>query len=688
MLLLCPFFSFSTNFSANSFNAAVHIMSDQPELWTCPQCGMQQDISQLGFFAELQCPQCGASAYVHTMLANYKVDSVLGIGGMSVVFKARDLVLGRPLAIKVLNDTYRDAPERIAGFANECSIMAKVRHDNVVSVYSAGWARGQFFIAMELLEGRNLELIVREQGSLPALESLEIVRQVAMGLQAAHTAGILHRDVKPGNVLIAADGQAKVLDFGLSQDEKTQVDSDGVIWATPYYVPPETLRSEEENVQSDIYALGMTLRNLLTGESTLPENPQTVPDMLVAKKTLMPLHQLKPELDIELCELLDTMTAFEPADRPADYGELLPLIESVQKILTDNADPEVIAHRRREKLYVAAGVAGTVALGLLGAYIVALLTPAARVQEAFNADVMQWPDPQSFSEAERLLTAGDNAGAAGVLGEITGDGSEPTVAAAGILMRTAQDVLDGKSSANGYKRFAEVAARSSQVAPAGQAVYEQMTAFVAALQQDVAKAAELAGAMENRLLKTSAQLLVADRYVCSGKPELAEQTISAVAAAMAGDESAAFRSRIEEYGKAVPRRSARMQLIGVKDMFRTGKYDEAIASIPALAEQKLSHAEKEELQVLSEAVVVMRAIHEAMKRNGRQVTPGMKPADLRTAAAGMGESENLPKEFYCIGLMLSDEIDAAFRENPYAGEPDSSAPFAVMMREWKTRLGK
>ena len=80
-------------------------MSEQPELWTCPHCGTQQDIARLGFFAEIKCPKCGRNSFVHSMLANYKVEAVLGIGGMSVVFKARDLVLGGPLAIKVLNDT-------------------------------------------------------------------------------------------------------------------------------------------------------------------------------------------------------------------------------------------------------------------------------------------------------------------------------------------------------------------------------------------------------------------------------------------------------------------------------------------------------------------------------------------------------------------------------------------------------
>ena len=206
---------------------------------------MRQDISQLGFFVEIACPQCAERTVVHSLLGNYKIDSVLGIGGMSVVFHATDLILGRSLAIKVLNDVYRHESERIAGFENECSLMAKVRHENVVSVYSAGWARGQFYIAMELVEGRNLELIVADRGFLLPADALEIVRQVALGLQAAHEAGLLHRDVKPGNVIITTEGQAKVLDFGLSLEDKPGADAGEIIWATPYYAPPETLLREE-----------------------------------------------------------------------------------------------------------------------------------------------------------------------------------------------------------------------------------------------------------------------------------------------------------------------------------------------------------------------------------------------------------------------------------------------------------
>lgn len=664
-------------------------MSNQPEIWSCPHCGTQQDISQLGFFSEIQCPKCGYTTHVHTMLSNYKVQSVLGIGGMSVVFQAMDLVLSRPLAIKVLNDTYRDAPERIAGFENECSLMAKVRHENVVAVYSAGWARGQFYIGMELVDGRNLELIVAEQGALPPLQAIEIIRQVALGLQAAHAAGILHRDVKPGNVLISADGHAKVLDFGLSLDEKTSVDEEEIIWATPYYVSPETLRREEEKVQSDIYALGMTLRNLLTGEAVLPGSPQTLADMLVSKKTLQPLSLLNPQLDAKLCKLVDCMTAFDAAERPASYAELLEKIAPVQRRLAKAIDPVERARRIRKRLFVATGATVTLTLGVLGAFVVALLTPAASIQETYDVSPLVWMERDTYLEAESLLKSGDVDAADAVLSELTTEDTEPTLAAAATLLRTALDVLEGKATANGYKRFAEIADRKDQLAPAGEAAFNQMEALVAALKGNRNQARELTSSMANPILKVAAEILVADAFVHAGEAELAEQMITQAVATMNASELPAMNALVEEYRAAAPRRASRLMLEQAKLLFQNGNYDAARKQVPVLLQmQKLGNTEKEELRVLCEASLIKQAILQALQKKGGKVSRGTYPSDLRDAAESAGLPAQLATEFYCIALILDGDIDAALRENPYAGDEESQEPFAVIMRDWKARLGK
>lgn len=662
-------------------------MSELPEYWTCPHCRTQQDIAEVGFFAEIACPQCGSHAHVHNMLANYKVESVLGIGGMSVVFMARDLVLGRPLAIKVLNDTYRDAPERIAGFENECSLMAKVRHENVVSVYSAGWARGQFFIAMELVDGRNLELIVADEGRLEPLQAIEIIRQVALGLQAANEAGILHRDVKPGNVLISADGKAKVLDFGLSLEEKDGVDEDEIIWATPYYVPPETLRREDETVRTDIYALGMTLRNLLTGEAVLPGSPQHVADMLVAKRTLPRLQETAPELDSSLCKLVDALTAFEPADRPADYAEVLQMVEKVQKNLQEEADPAARTRRQMRKLYVAAGAAASVALGVVGAFLVAMQTPSGQVQETLPVGALQWAELGLYKDGSAALLAGDKRRASELLGQLTAADADPVVTAAAILLRTSIDVLEGKSSANGYKRFAEFAQQAEHISPMGRPVFERLASFMTALQKEIMKAEQLADGLENPLLRSAALVLVADYYVHAGAFPQAEQFIARAKEALSADTAAALRAHVAEYEVAAPRRSSRMWHAAVKELYRNGEYAEAADRIKSMQSKKLSRAEKEEINVMQEASVVMGSLLELMKKKGKSAYSGMNPGDLLTSARGMRLYKTLPEEIYCVALLLSGEYETAFRENPYVADEASQAPFAVMMRDWKTRLG-
>ncbi len=300
------------------------------ETWKCPQCQTIVDISEQGFMSEVMCPGCGMVNTVHTVLHNFRLERVLGVGGMSVVLQAKDLVLNRPLAIKVLNETYRNEPERIARFEKECALMAKVRHPNVVSVYSAGVARGQFYIAMELVEGSNLELMVSPMQPMAPLRALSIIRQVAKGLSAANRAGLLHRDIKPGNVLVTRNGRAKVLHFGLSLG-KTDEDTEETIWATPFYVPPETLMREPEDVRTDIYALGMTLRYLLSGCETFPSVPQTIEELLECKKSLPRLKCTEYGIDESYADLVEHMTAYDINLRSTGYADLLLELDEVKE---------------------------------------------------------------------------------------------------------------------------------------------------------------------------------------------------------------------------------------------------------------------------------------------------------------------------------------------------------------------
>lgn len=661
----------------------------QHDLWTCPKCGMQLDLSTLGFHVEIACTACGERAYVHSMLANYKIDSVLGIGGMSVVFRARDLVLGRPLAIKVLNDTYRDEPERIAGLENECALMAKVRHENVVNVYSAGWSRGQFYIAMELVDGRNLELIVADRGFLLPADALEIIRQVALGLQSAHEAGLLHRDVKPGNVLITPEGQAKVLDFGLSLEDKPGVETEDVIWATPYYVPPETLHRETESAQTDIYALGMTLRNLLTGEAVLPGEPQTLSDMVVAKKTLPGIATIAPHLVPRLCELVDHMTAYEIAERPASYDDLLKEIAEAQAALVAALDPEERARRYRRKLLATAGGLGSVAAGLIGGFLVALMTPSGRVQDALDAEVMHWNDRAVYIEAEEKLREGNFTKAAELFASLTGPETEPTLAASAAIIRTAMDVLDDKSTANGYRRFEEIRKRRDQVCDAGLSRFTELTNLVYLLNNDHAASAAAADRMENSLMKVAAQVLAADRYVHKGRHADAVELITRIMDGLKDCNVQSLSEHVDEYRMAAPRRASRVALGEAKELFHSGRLEIAAAMVDDLLKLKISRLEKEEIRVLNEASAIMLAARETLRNRGmRNLTPSTSPDEIRRFVQGLSNVGKLDAELYCLALILKGEYNTAFKDNPYANAPDSNEPFAVIMRDWKKRLEK
>ena len=339
---------------------------------------------------------------MHTTLANFELEGLLGIGGMSVVLRGRDVLLNRPVAIKLLNETYRNQPERIARFEKECAMMAKVHHENVVSVYSAGWANNEFYIAMELLDGRNLESVATKDHPLRPLTAIDVVTRIARGLEAAHKSGLLHRDMKPGNVIITKDSVVKVLDFGLAQ-RSTDEDSEEVIWATPFYVAPETLMREAEDSRTDMYSLGMTLRYLLTGEDTLAETPTSISSLLEAKAALPPFAKTMPRAHSALCELVDRMTAFDPSQRHENYADLLAELGEVRDALSQRErrlfSPAGLSAPSSKRLSAYAGIAVAAMLAFTGAYFLgkpaaqrsAVVVPAERksVFDAKAADSLE-----------------------------------------------------------------------------------------------------------------------------------------------------------------------------------------------------------------------------------------------------------------------------------------------------------
>lgn len=304
--------------------------SQQDNIINCPECGQAMDISLLPPYANAVCPNCGAMTRVKTRMGPYRITGKLGKGGMSVVFRAEDSVLGREVALKVLNETYAGDAVRSERFEREAQIMARVSHENLVQIYAVGHDQGLFYIAMELVEGNGLDSLITAEERVPEDKVLSIALDIVRGLDAAWNAGLMHRDIKAANVLQAPDGEAKIVDFGLSLLH-SESDMEREIWVTPYYAAPETLLRGEEDFRTDMYALGATMYHMLVGAPPRVDASQSSDILLESKKNLPPLDQVVNDISPLTCFIVDKLMAFNKEDRFSSYPELMATVEQAQE---------------------------------------------------------------------------------------------------------------------------------------------------------------------------------------------------------------------------------------------------------------------------------------------------------------------------------------------------------------------
>ncbi len=194
----------------------------------------------------------------------YRLVSLVGKGGMGEVYRADDLVLGEPMALKFLPADAAADPALMERFLTEVRLARKVTHPNVARVHDIGEAEGRTFLSMEYVDGEDLGQLLKRIGRLPAEKALEISKQICEGLHAAHDRGVLHRDLKPANIMLDGDGRVRITDFGLA--ELTRDASDGRVMGTPAYMSPEQITGGEVDARSDIYSLGLVLYELFTGK--------------------------------------------------------------------------------------------------------------------------------------------------------------------------------------------------------------------------------------------------------------------------------------------------------------------------------------------------------------------------------------------------------------------------------------
>lgn len=281
------------------------------------------NVASLAPYSRVSCPECGVQNRVKKQFGPYQLTRRYAIGGMSSVFIARDEELDREVAVKILSEEYSADEKRIAAFEQEARLTASFSHPNVVRVLTTGRAFGRFYIAMEFVTGGHFEARITERGSIPEEELLPFAIQVAEGLRGAQAAGLIHRDVKPGNILIDSEGNARLVDFGLALVTKGGKAQPKEIWATPYYVPPEAVEGGVEDFRADVYAFGATMYHALAGVPPCNEEMLDTTRLRVAKKEIVPLGQKVDFLTDEVCETIDRSMAYDPEDRYASYEELI-----------------------------------------------------------------------------------------------------------------------------------------------------------------------------------------------------------------------------------------------------------------------------------------------------------------------------------------------------------------------------
>ncbi len=271
----------------------------------------------------------------------YRVVRKLGSGGMADVYLAEDEELGRRVAIKILNDRHANDEQFVERFRREAKNAAGLSHPNIVSIYDRGEAEGTYYIAMEYLDGRSLKELVLARGPLPIADAISFTRDVLVALRFAHRKGVVHRDIKPHNVMADADGRLKVTDFGIARAGASQMTEAGSIIGTAQYLSPEQARGSAVDQRSDLYSVGVVLYELLTG--TVPftgESPVEIA-MKHLSDTPQPPSVKRPDIPPDLDMIVLRALAKNPEDRFQTAEEMDAELERVAQgagVTTETAD--------------------------------------------------------------------------------------------------------------------------------------------------------------------------------------------------------------------------------------------------------------------------------------------------------------------------------------------------------------
>jgi eukaryotic-like serine/threonine-protein kinase len=303
---------------------------------SCPACQNIIDVTGLEAGDGLTCPYCGAQFPLTRQFGNFILERQLGAGGMGAVYLGRDTTLDRTVAVKVLRPELVSDQKFMATFLREAEITASLNHPNIVQVYAFGQHESVYYMVVEYIPGGSLDDKITTLGRITELEGIEIGIAVARGLECAlQQGGLIHRDIKPGNILFNAHNTPKVVDFGLSLSFETTDHFNGEIWGTPYYVAPEKLERQPEDFRSDLYSLGATLFHALSGRPPYEGDDPNEVAMKHLSGNVISLKAFVPDISDQTSYAVSKAMARHPQDRYESYAEFIGQLEDAKRRITD-----------------------------------------------------------------------------------------------------------------------------------------------------------------------------------------------------------------------------------------------------------------------------------------------------------------------------------------------------------------
>ncbi len=275
-------------------------------------------------FESVPCTRCGHPVVMPMRLRQFELRSIIASGGMGTVYRAFDMTLLRNVAVKMLKKEMAGDEEVRHSFDREARAGAALNHTNIIHIYTFDELDGQPYLVMELADFDSLDQWIERDQRVPELQVLDIGIKVASALGTALKHNLLHRDIKPGNILFNSDGEPKLVDFGLARVASVEeAEHEFIVWGTPYYVAPEKIRRETEDFLSDMYSLGGTLYHAITGH--VPFEAPTVEEVISAhvNTPLTPPNHVAPDISQPTSDALVTAMAKLPAERYQSYDDFI-----------------------------------------------------------------------------------------------------------------------------------------------------------------------------------------------------------------------------------------------------------------------------------------------------------------------------------------------------------------------------